>query len=108
MALMKAYEFIAINKSINNILNLTRTIKIISFSCYNKSINKDLKIGVYDNNTLIDDFYINPRKCIKVKSKYLNDDDKKIVVDFFEDNGMILLDYQFFKIDYRKLMEALK
>ncbi len=108
MALMKVYEFIAINKYINNSLNLTKPIKIISFSCYTKDINKDLKIGVYDNNTLIESFYINPRKNITIKSKYLNDDEKKKAVNFFKDNGMILLDYQLFKIDYRKLMEELK
>ena len=108
MALMKVYEFIAINKYINNSLNLTKPIKVISFSCYTKDINKDLKIGVYDNNTLIESFYINPRKSIKVKSKYLTGDNKNKVIEFFKEKGMILLDYQLFKINYRELMEALK
>ena len=108
MALMKVYEFIAINRYINNTLNLSKKIKIISFSCYKKFSKKYIKIGVYDNNTLIEYFYINPRKSIKVKLKYLNDVDKKKIINFFKENGMFFIDYQLFKTDYRKLMESFK
>ncbi len=103
MGFMKVYEFKNIDKFINNKLNLSKTIRISSFSPVKSYLCKDIHIIIFDNCNLIEDFYINPRKKIKIKSKYLNDVDKGKLKDFFTSYGMNIMDYQLYKIDYRSL-----
>ena len=97
MGWMKCYEFKSINESINKKLNLSKEIRIISFSPVKKDICKDLHIGVYEDKKMIEDFYINPRKKIRIKSKYLNSNDKDILNSFIKINGLKLLDYQLYR-----------
>ena len=98
MALFKCYEFMNINKSINSYLNLSKEIRIISFSPYKINICKDLHIGVYEDHKMVEDFYVNPRKKIKIKSKYLNDIDKSKLIDYLSIHGLDILNYQLYKI----------
>jgi hypothetical protein len=103
MGFMKCYEFININKLINERLGLNNNIRIISFSPDKNYLCKNIHIKVLDNHKELEDFYINPRKKIKIKSKYLNEMDKNKVNEYFSKYGSILLDYQLYKIDYRSL-----
>lgn len=100
----KGYEFRSINKKINKELNLSKEIHISSLSINNdKSICKDLIISVIDNNKELEYFYFNPRKKNSIKSKYLNKEDKTKLSNYMINNGMKLLDYQLYKINYKEL-----
>ena len=107
MAFFKCYEFIAIDRSINNYLKLSKKIRILSFSPIKKNINKDLLIGVYDDKTKIEEFYINPIKKIKIKSKYLNNLEKDKLSKYLSIYGNILLEYQLFRINYQEYVERM-
>ena len=105
MGWMKGYQFIKINDYINKKLNLSKEIKIISFRPNpDKDICRNLHIGVYDNKILVEDFYINPRTNIIVKSKYLTKDDKDKLSVYLSKRGMSYLNYQLYRIEYKELV----
>ena len=102
MGYLKAYEFLRINKSINEELKLSKDIRILSFNPYRNYRCKTLHIGVYDKG-LVEDFFVNPRKNIKIKSNYLTNEDKVLLSNYLYIYGNDLLDYQLYRINLDEL-----
>lgn len=104
MGYLKGYEFKEINKRINNSINLSKRIVIQSFSPYKaKPISKDLIIYIYDNKEFLEKIFINPRKRINIKSKYLSHEEINILNNYFNINGINILNYQLYKKDYKEV-----
>ena len=102
MGFLKAYEYHQVNKDINNELKLSKKIRIISFNPSRNHICRNLHIGVFDKE-LIENFYINPRKKINIKSNTLTRNDIDKLNKFFNTFGMDYLEYQQYKINIEEL-----
>ena len=107
MGWMRGYQFKNINQSINNYLNLSKEIRIISFRYnHDKDISNNLHIGVYEDKNIIEDFYIDPRNII-INSKSLTKEDIIKLKRYIELTGEDYLDYQLYKIDHKELNNRL-
>ena len=109
MGWMKGYQFKRINELINEKLNLSKEIRIISFRHnHDRDISNELLIGVYDDKKVVEEIYINPKKSVGIEDKNLTREDNKKLREYLSKTGMDYLDYQLYLIDYKKLLNRVE
>lgn len=107
---LKGYDFININKIINNYLKLEKEIRFFFWPKKEKGLlvaNRNLIIQIIENKEILETKIINPRKKINKNFNILSIEDNEKLNNFLNTCGKNLLEYQQNKINYEDIKKRL-
>ena len=102
MGYLRGYEFVNINRNINNYLKLSKKIRFL-FNCWNPI--KDNETYLHQELTLIIDkesFKIS-KEVLNIKSDILSKQENEKLNNYLKKYGPKLLDYELRKINFQDL-----